>query len=48
MKSNELLQYIIKTPKYYKVIFFLALFKSFVDSIVLILSENKFKIFAAW
>ena len=47
MKSNELLQYIIKTPKYYKVIF-LALLKSFIDSIVLILSANKFKIFAAW
>ena len=28
--------------------FFLALLKSFIDSIVLILSENKFKIFAAW
>ena len=47
MKSNELLEYIIKTPKYYKVIFF-WLSKSFVDSIVLILSENKFKILAAW
>ena len=46
MKSNKLLQYIIKTPKHYKVIF-LALLKSFVDSIVLILSKKKFKIFAA-
>ena len=38
---------------YYKntwkfVFFFLALIKSFIDSIVLVLSENKFKIFTAW
>ena len=33
MKSSELLQYIIKTPKYYN---------------VLVLSENRFKILAAW